>query len=91
MLLQWTFRSLYNKALSAPVSPKVRQSVFVNDYDAQSTRLKWPVFHYQSLRNSSSSSKRWQTRQVNDKYARDARVKGLKSRAAFKLLEVHVE
>lgn len=36
----------------------------------------------------SSSSTRWKTRQGNDFFAREARVQGLKSRAAFKLLEV---
>ncbi|KAI9818296.1 MAG: 2' O-ribose methyltransferase [Thelocarpon impressellum] len=40
------------------------------------------------LRASSSSSKRWQNRQGRDKYSREARVQGLKSRAAFKLLEI---
>ena len=43
------------------------------------------------LRKSSSSSKRWQNRQGRDKFATNARVQGLKSRAAFKLLEVHHE
>lgn len=38
--------------------------------------------------SSSSSSSRWKQRQGRDKYARDAKVHGLKSRAAFKLLEV---
>lgn len=37
---------------------------------------------------SSSSSTRWKSRQAQDSYSRDARVMGLKSRAAFKLLEV---
>ena len=37
---------------------------------------------------SSASSQRWQTRQAKDKFAINARVQGLKSRAAFKLLEV---
>lgn len=37
---------------------------------------------------SGSSSKRWQTRQEGDKFAKEAKLKGLKSRAAFKLLEV---
>jgi hypothetical protein len=37
---------------------------------------------------SSSSSTRWKTRQGKDSFAREARVQGLKSRAAFKLLEV---
>ena len=37
---------------------------------------------------SSSSSTRWKSRQGNDFFAREARVQGLKSRAAFKLLEV---
>lgn len=39
-------------------------------------------------RRASSSSTRWKTRQGNDFFAREARVQGLKSRAAFKLLEV---
>ncbi|KAF5022215.1 hypothetical protein F66182_5730 [Fusarium sp. NRRL 66182] len=40
-----------------------------------------------SIRWSSSGS-RWKQRQGRDAYARDARVQGLKSRAAFKLLEM---
>jgi len=36
----------------------------------------------------SSSSTRWKSRQCRDPFAREARVKGLRSRAAFKLLEV---
>jgi hypothetical protein len=36
----------------------------------------------------SSSSTRWKSRQGKDFFAREARVQGLKSRAAFKLLEV---
>ncbi|KAF6223188.1 hypothetical protein HO173_013235 [Letharia columbiana] len=39
--------------------------------------------------SSSASSKRWQTRQVKDKFAVNAKVQGLKSRAAFKLLEIN--
>ena len=37
---------------------------------------------------SSASSRRWQTRQAKDRFTINARVQGLKSRAAFKLLEV---
>ncbi|KAH7350906.1 ribosomal RNA methyltransferase MRM2 [Rhexocercosporidium sp. MPI-PUGE-AT-0058] len=37
---------------------------------------------------SSSSSTRWKSRQGRDFFARDAKVQGLKSRAAFKLLEI---
>ncbi|CZS88068.1 related to mitochondrial rRNA methyltransferase [Rhynchosporium graminicola] len=37
---------------------------------------------------SSSSSTRWKSRQGKDSFARDAKVQGLKSRAAFKLLEI---
>jgi hypothetical protein len=36
----------------------------------------------------SSSSTRWKSRQSSDKYTKEAKVQGLKSRAAFKLLEV---
>jgi hypothetical protein len=42
---------------------------------------------YSHPRNSSSST-RWKSRQGRDSYAREAKVQGLKSRAAFKLLEV---
>jgi 21S rRNA (uridine2791-2'-O)-methyltransferase len=35
-----------------------------------------------------ASSKRWQARQQKDQFTREAAVQGLKSRAAFKLLQV---
>ncbi|KAI8938918.1 hypothetical protein NX059_004775 [Plenodomus lindquistii] len=38
---------------------------------------------------ASSSSTRWKSRQGKDFFAREARVQGLKSRAAFKLLELN--
>lgn len=40
------------------------------------------------LQKRFSSSKRWQARQLKDHYTREAAVQGLKSRAAFKLLQV---
>lgn len=40
------------------------------------------------LTRSVSSNSRWKQRQGKDTFAREARVQGLKSRAAFKLLEV---
>lgn len=39
-------------------------------------------------RRHSSSSSQWKARQGSDRFAREAKVAGLKSRAAFKLLEV---
>ncbi|KAI9691391.1 MAG: 2' O-ribose methyltransferase [Bogoriella megaspora] len=39
----------------------------------------------------SSSSTRWKSRQTRDRYARSARVAGLKSRAAFKLLDLDAQ
>ncbi|OAR02576.1 hypothetical protein LLEC1_00334 [Akanthomyces lecanii] len=47
----------------------------------------WKQCTVTSLRFSSSNS-RWKQRQGKDAYARDAKVQGLKSRAAFKLLEM---
>lgn len=35
-----------------------------------------------------ASSKRWQARQQKDQFTKEAAVQGLKSRAAFKLLQV---
>ncbi|THW08745.1 FtsJ-domain-containing protein [Aureobasidium pullulans] len=40
------------------------------------------------IAHASSSSTRWKTRQTKDHFAREAKVAGLKSRAAFKLLEL---
>ena len=37
---------------------------------------------------AASSSTRWRSRQFKDHFAREAKVQGLKSRAAFKLVEV---
>ncbi|KAI7216517.1 FtsJ-domain-containing protein [Hortaea werneckii] len=48
-----------------------------------------PHPHFQTRSASSASSSRWKTRQSNDSYAREAKVAGLKSRAAFKLLEIN--
>ncbi|KAI6815508.1 hypothetical protein KC340_g15581 [Hortaea werneckii] len=48
-----------------------------------------PHPHLQTRTASSASSSRWKTRQSNDSYAREAKVAGLKSRAAFKLLEIN--
>ncbi|KAL2844299.1 FtsJ-like methyltransferase-domain-containing protein [Aspergillus pseudoustus] len=42
----------------------------------------------QCLQRRFSSSKRWQARQLKDHFTREAAVQGLKSRAAFKLLQV---
>jgi hypothetical protein len=50
----------------------------------QSSSTRTHQFQRQS---SSSSNSRWKQRQGRDPYARDARLQGLKSRAAFKLLE----
>ncbi|GAB7341090.1 hypothetical protein MBLNU457_7405t1 [Dothideomycetes sp. NU457] len=53
------------------------------------TALRPPQpLHQRPHRPSSSSSTRWKTRQTSDSYAKAARVNGLKSRAAFKLLEL---
>lgn len=49
-----------------------------------------PTLFNQAHRHSSStSSTRWKARQTRDTYARDAKVDGLKSRAAYKLLEIN--
>jgi 21S rRNA (uridine2791-2'-O)-methyltransferase len=37
-----------------------------------------------------ASSKRWQARQQKDQFTKEAAVQGLKSRAAFKLLQVDI-
>jgi 23S rRNA (uridine2552-2'-O)-methyltransferase len=41
-----------------------------------------------TVRGRTASSKRWLERQLNDPYVREARTKGYRSRAAFKLVEL---
>ena len=51
------------------------------------TRVAQPLARGHVVRRA--SSKRWVERQSNDRFAREARVQGLKSRAAFKLLQIN--
>jgi 21S rRNA (uridine2791-2'-O)-methyltransferase len=51
-------------------------------------RIKCICKIQQILHKRLSSSKRWQARQLKDHFTREAAVQGLKSRAAFKLLQV---
>lgn len=48
-----------------------------------------PSFDLTRYASSSSSSTRWKSRQSKDSYARFAKLAGLKSRAAWKLLEIN--
>ncbi|OCK84516.1 FtsJ-domain-containing protein [Lepidopterella palustris CBS 459.81] len=60
---------------------------WVSPQGVRSSRRSAPQF-LQS-RNGSSSSTRWKSRQGRDAFAKEAKVQGLKSRAAFKLLEIN--
>ncbi|WPH00307.1 FtsJ-domain-containing protein [Acrodontium crateriforme] len=56
----------------------------------RSIALSGSDFQHECKRHaSSSSSTRWKARQKVDSYAREAKVAGLKSRAAYKLLEIN--
>lgn len=57
---------------------------------SSSSKSAWalPPLARGSQRCPSSSSTRWRTRQAKDRYVINAKVQDLKSRAAFKLLEV---
>lgn len=56
-----------------------------NPHACQACRLR-PL----ETRRSASSSSQWKSRQSRDRYARQAKVQGLKSRAAWKLIEVRL-
>jgi len=68
-------RFLSNIASTSPVQASIR-----NEYV--------PPRNWTFRRPASSSSRQWRDRQGKDVFAREARVQGLKSRAAFKLLQV---
>jgi 23S rRNA methylase len=55
----------------------------------RSIRFSQNACHPQAIGQARhASSKRWQARQQKDQFTREAAVQGLKSRAAFKLLQV---
>ena len=74
------------KSLPAPIPPL--QTCSLLPTAVQAIR---PITHtHTPLRlASSSSSTRWKARQTKDSYAKEAKVAGLKSRAAWKLLEIN--
>jgi len=47
-----------------------------------------PAVRVKSARGRTASSRRWLERQLNDPYVREAKEKGYRSRAAFKLIEL---
>ncbi|KAK1507794.1 FtsJ-like methyltransferase [Colletotrichum tamarilloi] len=74
------YRPLWSAALRRPSS-----SIFTTCKQCQKS------FPETLQTRASSSNSRWKMRQGKDFFAREAKVQGLKSRAAFKLLEVAVE
>ncbi|CCD26656.1 21S rRNA (uridine2791-2'-O) methyltransferase NDAI_0I00870 [Naumovozyma dairenensis CBS 421] len=62
------------------ILPSHLGKTFVNDF----SRLKQVIIS----RHNSNSQSRWLERQWNDHYTREAKLQNLKSRAAFKLIEI---
>ncbi|KAH7118877.1 FtsJ-like methyltransferase-domain-containing protein [Dendryphion nanum] len=87
MLSRRVFRQLTDSILLGPVRRPLSICFAARCLDCRSCGLAGSVVG--SRNASSSSSTRWKTRQGNDFFAREARVQGLKSRAAFKLLELN--
>lgn len=81
--LQRTFRKSHAIALSA--APCLLRAAPVGP---TSQSPSTPSSSSRVLTRTAASSTRWKTRQANDHFAKEARVAGLKSRAAFKLLEL---
>ncbi|EKD13769.1 FtsJ-like methyltransferase [Drepanopeziza brunnea f. sp. 'multigermtubi' MB_m1] len=83
--------------MSGPASHALRRAQCI--YSQHISQQLWTVLKAPalfpapqcSIRRPSSSSTRWKSRQGRDSFAREAKVQGLKSRAAFKLLEVAME
>ncbi|KAJ5041058.1 uncharacterized protein L3040_005615 [Drepanopeziza brunnea f. sp. 'multigermtubi'] len=80
--------------MSGPASHALRRAQCI--YSQHISQQLWTVLKAPalfpapqcSIRRPSSSSTRWKSRQGRDSFAREAKVQGLKSRAAFKLLEI---
>ncbi|KIW05723.1 hypothetical protein, variant [Verruconis gallopava] len=95
MLTQRVFRQLTDSVLFDTRSPSIcfcatrccRITPPSSPRGLSSLRRSEPRF-LQRRNASSSSSTRWKSRQARDHFSREAKVNGLKSRAAFKLLEI---
>ncbi|KAF2477875.1 FtsJ-domain-containing protein [Lindgomyces ingoldianus] len=87
MLSRRVFRRLTDSLLLGSFSKPAAGFSIVSKYSScrsHSRPTASPIRHA-----SSSSSTRWKSRQGKDFFAKEARVQGLKSRAAFKLLEMN--
>ncbi|KAI9724945.1 MAG: hypothetical protein M1812_000221 [Candelaria pacifica] len=90
MLTRRFFRALTDSILlECPISESARACTIRTFGHSRPRHEGLRVTLYPQARQSSSSSKRWQTRQGQDQFAKEAKVQGLKSRAAFKLLEIN--
>lgn len=100
--LHWQARGDELVMLARIIRPKTYATLCrnVTNLSRTSTSLPiWPTFrqlepgahhqHQPQRLASGSSSTRWKARQGKDVFAREAKVAGLKSRAAFKLLEIN--
>lgn len=88
MLLPWLHLTTAVPKLASYTSlarfpARLRSCLLITNSNLGQLSLPW-VKH-----SSSASSKRWQARQGKDRYVANAKVKDLKSRAAFKLLEIN--
>ena len=89
MLSQVLKRSICDRSVGVVVAYQHAVHAVARAQPLRRGRPQATKVHLDGLnRASSTSSKRWQTRQRKDRFALNAKVQGLKSRAAFKLLEV---
>src|SRR5215469_9087096 len=81
-------RRLYRQLTNAVVRSKLVAPLFASSVVTRNAKsARRPLYQlFQSY--PSSSSTRWRARQTRDRFAKEAKVQGLKSRAAFKLLEI---
>jgi len=88
MITRRLFRLFTNAALfDEPVAQFCRTASAHNAHRTHQVAPHSTPTH-QTRHSASSSSARWRARQFRDRFTREAKVQGLKSRAAFKLLEI---
>lgn len=94
LIRQLADRALLGRSLSSPCCRRrISQCSTRRTVSASPTlRHDFPPVSTTPRRSSvrpASSSTLWKSRQTRDRYAKEAKVRGLKSRAAFKLLEMN--
>ncbi|KAF2436304.1 FtsJ-domain-containing protein [Tothia fuscella] len=86
LIREFTDFALFGHPLKPQCLPSITRHKLLTSH---LNRSAIPTSQYRGQIRNGSSSTRWKSRATRDTYSKEAKVQGLKSRAAFKLLEIN--